>query len=444
MKNRIVYVGKARKRYWRETFHAYLFLLPAFIILGAFVFWPIGYSLILSFFKWDFTNQRAPFFHGFTNYTQLFKLQMALPYSFWQACVYSAFYIVAAFLLARLVFLWTHYFKAFESHRLGRERLLKMTAIYAALTVLGLLFAHNGLIWPLFGTVVLMGSLYFFENRRPYAFKKPMGLWSLAVSVLLLYFVLKRISLVRYELFDFLLLTKESSVFVKSIFNTIYYVILTTPAEIVISLFIALLLNLPLKLKPFFRTAYFVPYVTSVVAISLVWRWIFNDEYGLFNYFLSLIDISKVKWLTQETWTIPTIAIVSIWKSVGYNAIIFLAGLQSIDKSYYEAAKVDGASNLQNFYHITWPLLSPTTFFILIVSVIGNFKVFTQVYVLYQALPGPYNNSGMTMVYYIFDRFYAHQQMGEASAAAYVLFMIILVLTFFQFRVGKQRVQYVG
>lgn len=444
MKNRIVYVGKARKRYWRETFQAYLFLLPAFVILGIFVFWPIGYSLILSFFKWDFTNQTSPFFHGFANYTKLFKLEMALPYSFGQAAVYSAFYILAAYLLTRLIFLWVNYTKAFEQHRSGSDRLLRMTVFYGALTVLGLVFAHYGMTWPLFVLVVAMGGLFLYEKRKPYPFKKSAGLWSYALLVVLFYFAFKQVAMVRYELFDFLLLTKESSVFVKSIFNTVYYVILTTPAEIVISLFLALLLNLPLKMKAFFRTSYFIPYVTSVVAISLVWRWMFNDEYGLFNYFLSLADIGKVKWLTHEDWTIPTIAIVSIWKSVGYNAIIFLAGLQSIDKSYYEAAEVDGASKLQNFFHITWPLLSPTTFFILIVSVIGNFKVFTQVYVLYQALPGPYNNSGMTMVYYIFDKFYADQQMGEASAAAYVLFMVILVLTFFQFRVGKQRVQYVG
>ncbi|MFW6263334.1 MAG: carbohydrate ABC transporter permease, partial [Thermotogota bacterium] len=180
------------------------------------------------------------------------------------------------------------------------------------------------------------------------------------------------------------------------------------------------------------------------VAISLVWQWIFNDTYGLMNYFLSFFGSGKIPWLTDEVYTIPTIAIVSVWKMVGYNAIIFLAGLQSIDKFYYDAAEVDGASKIQQFRHITWPLLSPTTFFVLIVSVIGNFKVFTEIFVLYNELPGPYNNSGMTMVYYIFNKFYKDQRMGEASAAAYVLFMIIMILTFFQFRAGKRRVSYVS
>jgi multiple sugar transport system permease protein len=185
-----------------------------------------------------------------------------------------------------------------------------------------------------------------------------------------------------------------------------------------------------------------MPFVTSIVAISLVWQWLYNDQYGLINYFLSFIGISPVAWLKSDVWTIPTIAIMSIWKTIGYNAIIFLAGLQSIDKSYYEAADIDGATNSQKLTYITWPLLSPMTFFVLIVSVIGAFKVFTEVYVLYQAVPGPYNNSGLTIVYYIFQTFYTNQQMGLASAAAYILFAIILVFTLVQFRAGQKRVEY--
>jgi multiple sugar transport system permease protein len=198
------------------------------------------------------------------------------------------------------------------------------------------------------------------------------------------------------------------------------------------------------KFRVFFRTAYFIPFVTSVVAISLVWKWIFNDEFGLLNYILSLFNIEPISWLKDERWTIPTIAIVSVWKTVGYDAVIFLAGLQNIDRSYYEAAEVDGASSLQKFFYITWPLLSPTTFFLLIVSLIGAFKVFAEVYVLYDGLPGPYNNSGMTLVYYVFDLFYRQQRMGIASAAAYILFAIILIFTFIQYRVGRRAVEYVS
>jgi len=175
-----------------------------------------------------------------------------------------------------------------------------------------------------------------------------------------------------------------------------------------------------------------------------VWRWIFDDAYGLLNYFLSFFNVQKIAWLKDERWTIPTIAIVSIWRIVGYNAVIFLAGLQSIDRSYYEAAEVDGANAGQKFLYITWPLLSPTTFFLLIVSLINAFKVFTEVYVLYSGLPGPYNNSGLTMVYYVFDRFYVQQRMGIACAAAYVLFAIILIFTLIQFKVGRNVVEYVS
>ncbi|HPE68155.1 MAG TPA: sugar ABC transporter permease [Thermotogota bacterium] len=430
------------KRFWKETIQAYLFLLPSFVILGVFVFWPIFYSFVLSFFKWDFSNQRNPYFNGITNYTKLFKLDMALPYSFWTAVGYSLLYLVLGLFFARVIGLWIQS-RRYSDH--ASECLAKKIPLYllvlAALFVLSFVFAKIQVVVLLFllSAAIVAGLVWI---KRTVNIRPTLGLWGSTFIVVGVYLLMLLVTGVRFELLDFLTVTKESSVFVKAIYNTLYYVLLTTPTQIVISLCIALLLNVPLKAKAFYRTSYFIPYVTSVVAISLVWRWIFNDEYGLLNYFLSFFGSDRVKWLTDERWTIPTIAVVSVWKSVGYNAIIFLAGLQSIDKFYYEAAEVDGASPGQKFRHITWPLLSPTTFFVLIVSVIANFKVFTQIFVLYQGLPGPYNNSGMTMVYYIFDKFYDQQQMGEASAAAYVLFMIIMVLTFFQFRVGQQRVKY--
>ena len=247
-----------------------------------------------------------------------------------------------------------------------------------------------------------------------------------------------------YGLMDYFLEAQEKNLFVKALVNTGYYVILTVPTTIVLALGVALLLNSNIKLRTFFRTAYFIPFVTSVVAVSLVWKWIFNDLYGLLNYFLSLFGMEGIAWLKDEKWTIPTIAMVSIWKTVGYDAVIFLAGLQNIDKFYYEAAEVDGATTWQKFKHITWPLLSPTTFFLLIVSLISSFKVFTEVYILYDGLPGPYNNSGMTMVYYVFDRFYQQQRMGIACAAAYILFAIILIFTGLQFWAGRRAVEYVS
>jgi len=247
-----------------------------------------------------------------------------------------------------------------------------------------------------------------------------------------------------YGIIDYFLDASEKNLFFKALTNTTYYVILTVPIGIVLSLLIALLLNNDVRLKAFFRTSFFIPFVTSTVAVGLIWKWIFNDDVGLLNYLLTTIGLQPVKWLKDAKWTIPTVSIVSIWKSVGYNAMIFLAGLQSIDTFYYEAAEVDGASSFQKFTKITWPLLSPTTFFLLIVSVIGSFKVFQEVFILYDGLPGPYGNSGMTMVYYVFDLFYRQQRMGIASAAAYLLFLVILVFTFVQYRVGDKVVEYVS
>jgi len=435
--------SKRSGRYWKETLHAYLFLLPSFIVLGIFVFWPIGYSFVLSFFKWDFANQKNPYFNGLENYAKLFRMDMQLPYSFWEALSYSAAYIMTALAVVFLIKGFTLSQKHFgdRSFDLFRKRKFLYLGLVTGLFVLTLAAATFESL-PALIAMVVAGFALIMIMKKTISTTEGTGMWTSLLVIVGVYIAFKTLSGVRYELFDFLLVTKESSVFIKAIYNTLYYVLLTTPTGIAISLGIALILNMPLKGKIIYRTSFFIPYITSVVAISLVWQWIFNDEYGLLNYMLTVLGGDKVNWLTDEKWTIPTIAIVSVWKMVGYNAIIFLAGLQSIDKFYYEAAEVDGATKFQQFRHITWPLLSPTTFFVLIVSVIANFKVFTQVFVLYNQLPGPYNNSGMTMVYYIFDKFYSEQRMGEASAAAYVLFMIIMVLTFFQFQAGRKRVKY--
>lgn len=433
-----------KKRFLKETAQAYAFLLPSFIILGIFTFWPIGYSLVLSFFNWNFATMRNPYFHGWANYAELFRVQTPLSYSFSVGLAYSFLYTALALWASQWIRMLLSSVQHPQRHiNLNRLRKLGITLAITLSFLIGVFFSrmqHIPGIW-IVGCVSVFGMILM-KKRFTSPFSS--NLWFSLLCVVGLYSLMRHLSGVPYELFDFLVMTKEASLFIKAIYNTLYYVVLTTPTGIVISLGIALLLNLPIQGKPFFRTAFFIPYVTSVVAISLVWQWIFNDSFGLMNYVITLFGGNPVRWLTDERWTIPTVAIISVWKSVGYNAIIFLAGLQSIDKFYYEAAEVDGAKSIQKFRHITWPLLSPTTFFVLIVSVISNFKVFTEIFVLYNQVPGPYNNSGMTMVYYIFNQFYAAQQMGKASAAAYILFMIILVLTFFQFRVGRQKVQYVG
>lgn len=244
----------------------------------------------------------------------------------------------------------------------------------------------------------------------------------------------------RYGFDNFLFLLHDAD-FHLALRNTMIFVLGVVPASIAISLFIALLLNANIKLRGFFRTVYFIPFVTSVVAISIVWRWIFHTEYGLLNYFLSWFGISPIKWLTDPQWAMPSLIILAIWKGLGYNIVIFLAGLQNIPEHYYLAARIDRASRWDRFWHITWPLLSPTTFFISIISVIGSFKVFDEIYALFDGRPGPVR-SALTVVYYIFEKFYRDQEYGVASAAAYVLFLIVFILTLIQLYIGKRRVHY--
>ena len=375
-----------------------------------------------------------PQFSLFANYSEIFRFESPVSHSFLNSLVGSVFILGMSLLISLMIY---------------QVLTLKKDKVYwlflsGLIMVLGLLFRGDSFLRLLFSlsafAVIALSGVkrtkhiqLFFKHGWLSAFLAIIAflMWSLADKKI-------------YGLMDYFLEAQEKNLFVKALVNTGYYVILTVPTTIVLALGVALLLNSNIKLRTFFRTAYFIPFVTSVVAVSLVLKWIFNDLYGLLNYFLSLFGMEGIAWLKDEKWTIPTIAMVSIWKTVGYDAVIFLAGLQNIDKFYYEAAEVDGATTWQKFKHITWPLLSPTTFFLLIVSLISSFKVFTEVYILYDGLPGPYNNSGMTMVYYVFDRFYQQQRMGIACAAAYILFAIILIFTGLQFWAGRRAVEYVS
>ena len=419
------------KRRWKETLEGYLFLLPAFIVLSIFVFWPIGFSLVLSFFKWDFRNMKNPSFIGLGNYKEIFKFSSPTSYPFWIAVVYTLVFLALSLSLVLMVV------RAKE-----RNKRWFIHAFYFLIFVL--LFIAGYITNTYIAVIMLSFFVFIFLELRDLGDELFKHLWLVLFAILGIFIVLRYVFPIDYGILNYILEAKEKNLFIKAIYNTTYYVILTVPTTIFLALMIALLLNANIKLRAFFRTAYFLPFVTSIVAISLVWQWIYNDEYGLLNYVLSWFGIEKIAWLKDEKWTIPTIAILSIWKGVGYDAVIFLAGLQNIDKFYYEAADVDGATTFQKFFYITWPLLSPTTFFLLIVSMISAFKVFAEVYVLYGGLPGPYNYSGMTMVYYVFDLFYRQQRMGIACAGAYLLFVAIAVLTFIQFKIGRKMVEYVS
>lgn len=212
--------------------------------------------------------------------------------------------------------------------------------------------------------------------------------------------------------------------------NTLYFTIVSVPIGIVISLLLAVFLNQKLRFIRFYRAAFFIPVISSMVAVSVIWQWIYNPEYGLLNYALSWFGIDGPAWLTDPHWAMPTVILTSVWKSLGFNLLIFLAGLQSISESYYEAADMDGAKWYSKFMHITLPLLSPTTFFVTVMSIINSFQVFDTVYLMTQGGPA---RSTSVLVYYIFQNAFQYFRMGYASAMAYVLFFIVLFITFIQF-----------
>jgi multiple sugar transport system permease protein len=229
--------------------------------------------------------------------------------------------------------------------------------------------------------------------------------------------------------------------FMKSLYQTAVYVGVSVPITLSLALGLATLLNQGLRLRPFYRLAYFLPYITPVVAISMVWQWIYNWRYGLLNYFLSFFGIHGVNWLEDHHYALFAVIIMNIWRFVGYQAIILLAGMQGIDRVYYDAAKVDGASGFKAWFHITVPLLTPQIFFVFIISLIGSFKIFEEIFILFSGTPGPLS-SAMTIVYYIFDQGFQRFHYGRAAAASVILFGIIFALTLFQMVVTQRWVHY--
>jgi multiple sugar transport system permease protein len=221
--------------------------------------------------------------------------------------------------------------------------------------------------------------------------------------------------------------------------NTAYYVLLTVPAGMVVSLLLAILVNVPLRGVNFFRSTYFLPVVTSTVAISIVWKWLYNPEFGILNFILNLIGLPSKQWLSDPKLAMPCIAIMSIWHGMGYDMVIFLAGLKGIPTQLYEAAKIDGASRTQMFLWITLPLLTPTLFFVLVMSVISSFQVFGEIYVMTNGGPG---NATLTYNYFLYQNAFLWFKMGYAASLGYVLFLIIFLLTLMQVKFLGGRVSY--
>jgi multiple sugar transport system permease protein len=218
--------------------------------------------------------------------------------------------------------------------------------------------------------------------------------------------------------------------------HTLYFVAIGVPLSIVTSLGAAMLLNSPLaRMKPLFRTALFAPVVTTVVAVAVIWRYLFNTKYGLANYALGGIGIHPVDWLGDPHWAMPTIILFAVWKNFGYNMIIFLAGLQAIPADLYEAARIDGASALRQFRHITLPMLGPTLLMVSILTVSGYFQLFAEPYVMTEG--GPLQST-VSVLYLMYEEGFKWWNLGSASAVAFLLFLIMFAVTAAMLRVSKR------
>lgn len=227
----------------------------------------------------------------------------------------------------------------------------------------------------------------------------------------------------------------HDDVFRAAFLNTVYFTLGSVPLSVALGLGAALLVNQALRGITIFRTIYLLPYVTVTVAVALVWRWIYLPDVGLFNTVLGWFGINGPNWLTSRTWALPALIIMSVWKSFGYNMVIFLAGLQAIPQHLYDAAKVDGATAWRRFLHVTLPMLSPTTLFVVVISVIGSFQVFDQALVMTNGGPG---TSTTTLVLYIYKAGFQSYKMGYASAIALVLFVIVAAFTALQFSLQRR------
>jgi multiple sugar transport system permease protein len=256
----------------------------------------------------------------------------------------------------------------------------------------------------------------------------------------------------------------KDPVFWKSLLNTGWFIVISVPLMLFLALLIAVLLNTKIRGLGIYRTIYYLPVVTSIVAVSVVWKWILNPERGLLNYLLSFIGVHGIHWLEDprglfdiiftalgvrlpEVLVGPSIAMValiimSVWKGIGYNIVIYLAGLQNIPAQYYEAAKIDGAGKYSIFRNVTWPLISPTTFFVLIMSTIAAFETFAQVWMMTGPPPGGPLGTTKVVMYYFYEQSFELWRLGYGAAIAFFAFLIILALTIFQRVFLERKVHY--
>jgi multiple sugar transport system permease protein len=224
--------------------------------------------------------------------------------------------------------------------------------------------------------------------------------------------------------------------FYKSLYNT-FYLLIGIPIGMFFSLIFAILMNRKLKGISLLRTIYYIPVISPIIAVSLLWQWILNNDYGLINdWIYKIFGIQGPNWLGDPQWVKPSFILMGLWGGIGGTMVLYLAGLQGIASDYYEAATVDGASRWHLFRYITFPLLSPIHFFVIVMGIIGTFQSFSQMYIL--ATDGGPEYSGATIVFYIFNEAFKYFNMGYASAVAWVLGILIFIITMIQFKLSKR------
>ena len=230
----------------------------------------------------------------------------------------------------------------------------------------------------------------------------------------------------------------DNPIFWTALKNTFYFALVGGPLTVAVSLGAALVVNAPLtRFRGFFRTVYFTPFVTTLVAVAIVWRYLYHPQYGLLNHALGWFGIDPINWLGDPNWAMPAVILLATWKNFGYNMLILIAGLQSIPEELYEAARLDGAGAVRRFRHVTLPMLGPTMLFVAVITMIGYFQVFTEPYVM--TAGGPLKAT-TTMVLLMYEEGFRWWRMGVAAAYAFALFIIILAGTMIQTRIQRVRI----
>lgn len=230
----------------------------------------------------------------------------------------------------------------------------------------------------------------------------------------------------------------QDNLFWQSLRVTVVYTVFAVPLQLAMALLLAVLVNGQGTVKLFFRAVFFLPSVTAGVAVAVLWRWLFNPEFGLINFMLEKIGVAGPPWLSNPSWALPAVIVMSLW-GVGSTMLIYLASLQAIPDYLYEAAEIDGANVFGKFRFITLPMMSSTIFFTLVIGIIGSFQIFTQIYILTNGGP---ENATLFYVLYLYQQAFRGFQMGFASAMAWVLFLIVLALTLIQLKLAGRWVYY--